>query len=135
MARNYFEYNGKKYYTGTVCISKYNKRIIFLEHDENTDEYTYLRYPVRETLCRDHFFRMISYITDEVKQNPHEVIRAGRFKELDIDGMPQAWIVYIFFMAISFVFKDALVLWALISVIFFTWRKNKIDDEGWYYGW
>lgn len=58
------------------------------------------------------------------KQNP-------TFKEeLEIDGMLIAWVWYVFLIGITLFFNGQIFYWAVISFIFFDYRRKKLKEEG-----
>lgn len=140
--RNYFEYNGKKYYTGTIFIMKVSNRLC---------EYTFVGYNVdyKALLCKSVNSQQVRSlipiwesvlnknlvsITDKIDTSVHSPVEK-KMKDTQIDGLFLGWMWYIFLMIISVIFKDAIGLWILWSVVFFTWRKNKIKKEGTYIEW
>lgn len=59
-----------------------------------------------------------------------------RPKDSEIDGLPLAWMWYIFLMAMSTIFKDNVGLWILFSVAFFWHRYEKkkgLVHVDWYF--
>lgn len=140
--RNYFEYNGKKYYTGTIFIMKVSKMLY---------EYTFVGYNVdyKALLCKSAnnqqarslvpiwesvFNKNLVSITNKIDTSVHSPVEK-KMKDTQIDGLFLGWMWYIFLMAVSTIFKDAIGLWILWSVVFFSWRKKKIKKEGTYIEW
>lgn len=140
--RNYFEYNGKKYYTGTIFIMKVSKMLY---------EYTFVCYNVdyKALLCKSAnnqqarslvpiwesvFNKNLVSITNKIDTSVHHPVEK-KMKDTQIDGLFLGWMWYIFLMAVSTIFKDAIGLWILWSVVFFSWRKKKIKKEGTYIEW
>lgn len=140
--RNYFEYKGKKYYTGTIFIMK---------NPKEPCEYTFIGYNVdyKALLCKSTgsqqvhseipiwesvFNKNLVSITNKIDTSVHAPVEK-KMKDSQIDGLFLGWMWYIFLMAISAIFKDALGLWGLITFVFFTWRHNKIKKEGTYIEW
>lgn len=73
-------------------------------------------------------------VTDKV--NPHvHCPKCVIPKDSEIPGLPLAWAWYIFLMAISTIFKDAIGLWILYSVVFFGYRHGKRKTAGVGYIW
>ena len=137
MFNDYFEYNGVKYYTGTVLIVPYLSEKVeatFIGHDETNKLYVCkiknftIRYP--ETL----FFNQIICITNTSDNSVHTPIQKVR-NDSQISGLFIGWVWYIFLMAISTIFNDAIGLWIFISIVFFNWRSKKIKEEGTYIEW
>ena len=137
MWQNYFEYNGEKYYTGTVFVVRRmgsNVDATFVCYDVQKSWYVY-KVGVATIYSTDNMFwsNFVS-LTNRVNLNTH-VPTLKKRKELDIDGMSIGWTWYIVLMLISSIFKDAVGLWAVISIVFFTWRHEKINKEGTYIEW
>lgn len=137
MRRNYFEHNGKMYYTGTVFIIKdmgKEAEAKFICYDTDHAKYVYrinsCTWHVHEKWFRENFVM----VTDKVDLNVHMPV-VKKFKETEIDGLFLGWIWYIFLMLVSVIFKDAIGLWIIISVVFFSWRSKKIKEEGTYIEW
>lgn len=49
-----------------------------------------------------------------------------KYNDFDYPGLLQGWIIYIFFMCLFSIFKDAIGFWILTSVVFFNWRSEKL---------
>ena len=135
--QNYFTVNGEKYYTGTVfivnnvgqqteasfvCYSNEHKRYVYKTRDHTwfADEKTFYNRFVGLTVKVDNTITMPIVKTKS---------------DMQIDGLFIGWTWYISLMVASAIFKDAIGLWVLISVIFFTWRSEKIKKEGTYIEW
>ena len=138
MYQNYFVVNGKKYYTGTVFIVKdlcaNQVKASFVCYD--TDYHVYV-YKIGNCMSRtpDQWFeKLFICVTDKVDEKVHLPITKTK-KDRNIDGLVLGWIWYIFLMSLSAIFKDAIGLWILISIVFFTWRAKKIKEEGTYIEW
>ena len=58
-----------------------------------------------------------------------------KMNEFDIKGMFLGWAWYIFLMIIATIFRYNFAWWFLISVVFFSWRSDKIKKEGTYIEW
>ena len=82
-----------------------------------------------ERVFKNSFVR----VTDKVVC--HNIPTEQQRKDCDIDGMFLGWVWYIFLMAVSIIFKSAILLWVIISVVFFNWRAKKIKKEGMYVEW
>lgn len=135
--QNYFEYEGKKYYTGTVMIVhnwKARQEATFICYDTEQDLYIY---QIEQCKCRMHedgFYDSIIEITDRVNNWVH-IPKEKMRKECHIDGLMYGWVWYIFLMVVSTIFNDRIGLWIIWSVVFFAYRKNKIEKEGHYIEW
>ena len=137
MWRNYFEINGKKYYTGTVFIVKRLGEQVeasFICYDEVNARYIY-KIGICTMLVYDaHFWNAFVSVTNKRDNSAHmPVVKQKR--DLNIDGLFIGWVWYIFLMLISCIFKDVIGLWILISFVFFIWRSIKIKEEGKYIEW
>lgn len=137
MWRDYFEINGEKYYTGTVFIVKYNGRpteASFVYYDTERFKYVFKINDITFHYPDSWFWDMFIEVTDKKNTYVHLPI-VKRKREFDIDGMSVGWTWYITLMLISLIFKDAIGLWVFISIVFFSWRSEKINKEGTYIEW
>lgn len=143
MKQNYFILNGKKYCTGTVLIINdlgTHVEATFICYDTERERYVYKikgRPGRNACTCFDTqigFFQKIVSITGTVDSNAHLPV-TKTLKDTEIDGLFIGWLWYIFLMAISTIFYDRIGLWILISVVFFSWRKKKIKENGTYTEW
>ena len=139
MYRNYFEYNGKKYYTGAVLLIHYrdkkNTEATFVCYDIDNSRFV-LKVNNHKLYAPDKWFWEVYFIdiTNKIDTNVRFPVKKRR-PELEIDGMLNGWAWYIVLMLLSAFFKDAVGLWAFISLVFFTWRSDKINKEGTYVEW
>ena len=134
---NYIIVNKTKYYTGTVFVINFNGKIqeaAFVCYVPKTNRILCKLSDKRWWINADDFRKRIVEITDKVDVNVSMPVQKT-MKDSEIDGLFIGWLWYIFLMGISVIFKDAIGLWALISVVFFTWRKKKIEEEGTYIEW
>lgn len=137
MKQNYFIVNGTKYYTGTVFIVKHigePAEATFICYDTERKRYVY---KVKACTCHvdpKGFQRTFISVTDKQDHEAHMPITKTK-KDFEIDGLFIGWMWYIFLMAISTIFYDRIGLWIFISVVFFSWRKKKIEEEGTYLEW
>jgi hypothetical protein len=102
----------------------------------DTDRKKYI-YKVKDCICSvDHktFQRVFVRATNSRNSKVHMPVTKTK-KDFEIDGLFLGWLWYIFLMAISSIFKDAIGLWILISVVFFSCRSKKIKEEGTYIEW
>lgn len=138
MYQNYFVINGTKYYTGTTFIVKdmggRERTASFICYNTERKEYMYkienCKCHVHESFFEKWFIRILNGIDTEVRM---PVIKTK--KDMDIDGMLLGWMWYIFLMMVSAIFKDAIGLWIIISIVFFCWRAGKKKKEGTYIEW
>lgn len=137
MAQNYFVANGKRYYTGTVfVVNNMGQRTdaSFVCYDRDRKRYVYK--------IKDHTFHVDEktfnnrFINVTNRANSTVVGPVVKTKsDMQVNGLFLGWMWYIFLMALSAIFKDAIGLWILISVVFFNWRSEKIKKEGTYVEW
>lgn len=140
--RNYFVYNGKQYYTGTIFIvNEHSKQIeaIFICYNMDTKKYIYKTKNKTIDGCKwmvyeKYFYNHLVSVTDKIDNTAHMPF-VKQFKDSQINGLFLGWMWYIFLLIISVIFKDAIGLWILWSVVFFSWRKKKIKKEGTYIEW
>lgn len=138
MFRNYFDYNGERYYTGTVFIIKHvakgTAEATFVCYDTERRRYVY---KIEDKKCfwnEQAFYRDIVKVTSRVN-NTVNFPQTSKIKDSQINGLALGWMWYIFLMAIVTIFKDNIGLWIIISIIFFSWRAEKIKKEGTYIEW
>lgn len=140
---NYFIVDGKKYYTGTVFKTKhYGDAAFVCAYDLRGTQYmnhVYVIYKLVSTggerwtpaeMFQNEFVCITGAVDNEAKMP-----QTKHLKDSQIDGLALGWLWYIFLMAIATIFKANIGLWILISVVFFTWRHNKIQEEGTYIDW
>lgn len=106
---------------------------VFLNCDEEKDEYSFI--VDGKTYCYNKIcFYQIVLSKDAQKNNKckkNKYVKEITLKEeLNIDGMLIAWIWYLFIMAISIIFKGAIIIWIIASYIFFDYRKTKLKEAG-----
>ena len=145
---NYLLVDGKPYYTGSVLRIKEGK--------STKDIYFVCSKDLRGTPYMDHIYvvyytiggnnEIPGFMPMEIFQecflcvvdgveSADQMPKTRHIPDSQIPGMALGWLWYIFLMAIATIFKDNIGLWILISVVFFTWRHNKIQEEGTYIDW
>lgn len=135
--QNYFVVDGIKYYTGTVFVIKdYHKNLeaTFVCYDTECQKYIYKLKHVEYHAHLDYFRDVFVCVTDKVDNSihfPEEKVLPDSM----ISGLTLGWAWYIFLMLIATIFKGNVILWILISYVFFDWRKRKIEKEGHYVEW
>ena len=137
MLQNYFTVDGKRYYTGTVFTLNAwegtTEASFICYNTENSRYYYQIKGKMWIVPASDFKKRFIS-VTEKMDPRVHMPI-AKTMKDRDIDGLFIGWLWYVFLMGISVIFKDAIGLFILISVVFFSWRNKKIKKEGTYIEW
>jgi hypothetical protein len=154
--RYYFDYNGKRCYAGqkikinhsdSLCGYPYKDvveaRFNFCSVNVVTGEVLYcyqLPYgPGRGVTEKIFFDKILIEILDKaddayaksVKEALDRAKRGTTFKdEMNIDGLPQAWVLYILAMLVSIVLNDRLTAWALATVMFTYYRNKKLKEVG-----
>ena len=137
MKQNYFVVDGAKYYTGTVfMVNEMNNTMeaSFVYYDTDKDRYIYKIQDCIYNVNHENFQRKFICVTSKANLNVHMPVEK-RQTDLEVDGVFIGWLWYIFLMAVSAIFKDAIGLWIVISIAFFTWRHKKIEEEGTYIEW
>ena len=137
MMQNYFLVDNVKYYTGTVFIILdlgKQKEASFICYNTEKHEYVYKIKQCTWFMDESTFWKRFVCVTNKLNKNVHMPI-VRQYKDSQIDGLPIGWLWYIFLMAISTIFKGNIILWILISYVFFTWRAEKIKKEGTYIEW
>ena len=134
---NYIIINKAKYYTGTVFVINFNGKIqeaAFVCSVPKTNNILFKLPDKRWWINADDFRNRIIKITGKVDTSVSMPVKKT-MKDSEVDGLFIGWLWYIFLMAISTIFKDAIGLWIFISVVFFNWRAKKIKEEGTYIEW
>jgi hypothetical protein len=134
---NYIVVNKTKYYTGTVFIIDFCGKVqeaAFVCSIPKTNRVLCKLSDKRWWINTDDFRKRIVDITNKVDPSVRMPV-TKTMKDSEIDGLFIGWLWYIFLMAISTIFKDAIGLWIFISVVFFNWRTKKIKEEGTYIEW
>lgn len=148
VTQDYFIYNGKKYYSGTIILVKSNNHIT---HHIDSTEATFLYYLVNKQKyviqignCThywnvDDFNNMFLGITEKRNVNINKVMQEKYdafdksytfIDELYIDGLFVAWVWYIFIMAAATILKDRIGIWIFASIVFFCYRNKKLKERG-----
>lgn len=137
MFENYFDINGKRYYSGTILIINHmNAEVnaVFVCRNAEKRRYVYQINGCNYNVSEKYFQNVLVRIID----NSYTYVRTPTVKtknDLDIDSLFIGWVWYITLMLLSSIFKAAIGLWILISIVFFRWRRKKIKEEGTYYEW
>lgn len=138
MKQDYIIYKGKRYNSGdTIDILWYtcgyqiarNYKGTFIDCDEKKNEYRFVVDGKMYCFNKACFYRIIKDNTTINKGENYidATPKKKTFKnELNIDGVLIAWIWYIFIMAIAVIFKGCFAIWIVASIIFFSYRHNKL---------
>ena len=138
MFRDYFDYNGKRYYTGTVLLVQHQPKkkaeVTFVCYSEKLDQYVYKYGDCNYFLNENNFKSKIICVTDKVNNRVHApVVKTKDIRE--ISGMHIGCLWYVFLMGISVIFNEAIGLWIFITIMFIMWVKRKVKEEGNYIEW
>lgn len=139
--KNYFVFEGENYFTGTVVQIyaehkdkfKFYSNIIFEEYDEENDLCTF------KSLYSswDRFYIPYNKLGEYIEKivEPYYLIpdvNGHKIKEDCVEGIISAWIWYILIMIFGLFLKGTITMvgiWIIASVVFFTWRYNKMNGE------
>lgn len=138
MFRDYFVFEGKKYYTGTVVKTANVYRmpeVTFVCCEEKWNQYRFRDKKgcgliVPESRMKD----TIIAVTDQVDTSVR-MPEIRKKRDAHIDGLFYAWVWYIFLMVVSTIFYDRIMMWIIFSVAFFVYRAIKIEEGGTYIKW
>jgi len=137
MYRNYFIVDGEKYYTGTIFIlNEAGEKVeaTFICYDTEHNRYIYR---INECTWRapdKYFQKFFIAVTDKRNSKVHMPVEK-KMNDFDISGMFLGWVWYIFLMILATIFRYNVGWWILISIVFFSWRSDKIKKEGTYIEW
>lgn len=140
--QNYFEYKGKKYPAGTVTVLSSGEKAVFYETmilDSGTKRYLV---KINDKVINTpgcYFVDKIVSVTNEQSvdyiqwayKNHLEAEEKEQYTfrdELRIDGLCIAWMWYVFIMLIAIIFNDRFLIWFFASIIFFSYRNNKLKE-------
>lgn len=139
MYQDYFIYNGNKYYSGTqINILQSNSNntydlAYFIYYDVDYDAVWYqiactnqLRFSSMKT-----FLKNFGGVTGKVEPAIHPPVEK-KLKDSQIPKLFFGWCWYIFIMLLLFIFKEAIFGWIISSIVFFSWRSDVIEKEGYY---
>lgn len=140
--QDHFVFEGKTYYTGTVFKVKEYEYLYGVREKEATfvaysPEYNKVQFqigPIGYLRRTDMLKGWIVSVTESNDATVKAPVLKKR-KDSEIDGLTTGWIWYIVLMAVSTIFNGNVVLWALWSWMFFSWRHEKIKKHGYYYDW
>ena len=140
MRQKYFVHNENQYNSGEyiqfrffdgIVGKSYRTQVKFLYYDTETKEYFIEVYGKEYSYAEDLFYRNICNTVNprapavNTKNDTHTFE-----KELNIDALFIAWVWYVFVMAVGVIFHDRIGIWALASVLFFTYRNKKLKEAG-----
>lgn len=143
MKQDYFEHDGKRYYTGTIIKVKQwdyagnkacEKNATFLWYNPENKR-TAIQIEHHYWDCtKEYYDRIFICVTDLVdKRYVHPEIQKKELtlnKELNIDGLFIAWTWYILIMGLAVIFNDRICIWLLASYVFFNYRNKKLKEAG-----
>lgn len=144
MKQNYFVYNNKAYYSGTIvvmsgfdCVMQTNKQteMTFCYYLSEYNTYVCKTNNAYFNYKSNNFYAKLLSVTnktdveyvnfcllqEKLKNKPMTFV-----DELNIDGMFIAWIWYVLIMGAAVIFKDMLSIWICASIIFFSYRAKKL---------
>ena len=140
MRQNYFYYNGKRYYTGQMLIMNdmgKHKRATFLYYDTTYDSYVYQIKECKHYDPKSFFYKNLIEVLNEkdanvchvkstpIKTNICGVPQIESPNDKEDFGLALGWMWYIFLMALATFFNDNVALWAIISIVFFSWKAKR----------
>lgn len=140
---DYFEFEGKRYPMGTVVTIKEpyderwgykGKQTIVMEHkiidgkDRYHTFYSYGQY--HNVITKTNGFPPEKWIKEIIPPEKVEVFIKEKPVRYDKDSengeVMFGWMVYILIMIGLFIFKDRIMGWIMVSLIFYCWRKDKL---------
>lgn len=140
MKREYFVHNGVQYNKGTIIIIQWpsiyarclcDEKATFLYYDTDTCEYIIEIFGKTYNYSKESFERDFKGVYGQNKAAIMPTYTKYTFSdELNIDGLMIAWIWYVFIMIVATIFHDRVGLWVLASIVFFTYRNNKLKEAG-----
>ena len=139
MEKNYFMYGGVKYYTGTIIqvredhreLFRYRSMVEFVKCDDiGMYCFSLLEgvWPLYK-LSEEQLHACIEQVLHAKRDIPGQ---STKMEPKYIDGIVEAWTWYLLAMlAAPFVkgIGNVIVIWIFSSIVFFTWRNNKINRK------
>lgn len=140
---NYFEFKGQRYPVGAVV--KINEKemksvgadyphVTILNHYVNANgthtcliSRSYNDWGVIKSCEIEMFFNNFEDVVEEVVLLPTKQ-HGNKYKDTEVDAMLYGWIYYILVMLIATIFNGRIFIWIVASIIFWTWRKRKLND-------
>ena len=137
MEKNYFNYNGRPHYIGTLVKINDN-------HKQHCGFYTTLKFTGYDINDNSYCFsslydmwKIYKFSNEEISMYIETILEEGNCitekKKMNpqyIEGIVSAWIWYILIMLFALFFKgtaNILITWIAATFIFFRWRYNKIN--------
>ena len=148
MTQDYFVYNGEQYKQNTVIVVKWfccttrslcDVKAKFIEHDTDKNEYIIEISGKRYAYKEEIFYKIIQTVYDEngcpirnykTQNNEFGYRRYSFVNELNIEGVLNAWMIYVLIMAVGTIFYDRILIWVFTSIIFFIYRNKKLKEAG-----
>ena len=135
---DYFIINGKRYYTGTEFKIKYMGEVVdavfvctqFAKRTEIVYRINGRQYFTPIPLFEKAFVSISNSVSNET-----QMPQVKYMKDRDVQYVSVGWMWYIALMLFGVIVKGTLIWWIFISVVFFSWRANKIKEEGSYIEW
>ena len=140
MKKNYFTYNGVRYYPGTIVELKEERKkdfgfcsyMKFSRYDDDSNKYCF-------TSLHD-IWKQYFVFEDQIQICVNSILKTNLMPESTnekiepkyIDGIVEAWTWYIIIMFFALFIKgigNTILIWVLTSIIFFNWRYNKINGK------
>lgn len=136
---NYFEYKGKKRYTGTVILTRYSYKDLdykatFVCYDYVTNQYVLERNHKKCFSSPEHFEKdliaVTNFIDDTAKMPTLRIL-----KDSQIPGLTAGWSWYIVLMLFGVILNCRFLWWFAVSAAFWYLRSGKVKEEGWRVDW
>lgn len=140
---NYFDYNGMTYYTGTIIwmvdceipyiSEKLRIKLKFLSYDTEKNFYTFQEMYGETTtyhyryISQEKFDKYIREIITPVLTSPPPPPDVKK-DQWAVDGVLEGWVWYIIIMLFLSITNGAIIGWIVASIIFFAWKKKKVDE-------
>lgn len=141
MYQDYFEYDGVQYPSGTqikLLKTMYNGQVntelayFMYVNKKSGTVWCQMAYTGQNRGCSmDKFMAQFGGVTGKIDPSIHPP-QCKQLKDSQIPGMMLGWLWYIVIMAVAVIFKEAIGIWVIASIVFLNWRKNKIEKEGYY---
>ena len=143
--KNYFKYKGKVYTAGTVVKfkSQDGKKVKYGRFTSYSNyDLKRFSFEVSNNIKRNYKYGGLRTISEEeLETQIQEIVipregmlghtkPANKPSDWEIDGLMIGWAIYIAAMVFCAIFTQRFVGWTLGSVVFFSWRYQKIKEAG-----
>lgn len=128
--KNYFVYNGNRYYEGTIV--KFNKTPYvganYGKYTGTAKLFTAMNSPTEYAANGNYLFELKAedavQVVNPIAENQIEYVKA--YKDTDSNDMFYAWVAYIAVMLFFAICNGRIFGWIAATIVFISYRHNKL---------